>query len=196
MNRRLLILTLFIFGLIITYMVAKRGVGESGLRKQNDELVKQELKLYKINDIGVMLLSPDEPIKKDLSLKRVETIKNGIMYEYSQGSFRISVARFEYKNENPDIDALEKALLLQFENVSNPQTLKYKKSLLDENGVKARVIEGTMGYKKIKLPVGFYAKILTKDKYFYQFIVTYIVSGENITEYAKKVFESIKLIYE
>ncbi|BAI80453.1 hypothetical protein DEFDS_0981 [Deferribacter desulfuricans SSM1] len=196
MNRKLLILTLFIFGLVLVAVVARRGVGEAGLKKQNENLVKKELKLYKLNDLGIELLSPGELIKHDLKIKKVEIIKQGIMYDYSEGAFRISVARFEYAKDNPDIDVIENALLLQFKNVSNKETLKYQKKDLDEGGVKARVIYGTMGYKKLKLPVGFFAKIITKDKYFYQFIITYVDTGEDIKEYSKKIFESIKLVNE
>lgn len=196
MNRKLMILTLFIFGLVLVAVVARRGVGEAGLKKQNENLVKKELKLYKLKDLGIELLSPGELIKHDLKIKKVEIIKQGIMYDYSEGAFRISVARFEYAKDNPDIDVIENALLLQFKNVSNKETLKYQKKDLDEGGVKARVIYGTMGYKKLKLPVGFFAKIITKDKYFYQFIITYVDTSEDIKEYSKKIFESIKLVNE
>ncbi|KAA0259550.1 hypothetical protein FHQ18_01340 [Deferribacter autotrophicus] len=196
MNKKIIIISLVVFAIAIFGVYIKKqlsNVSDEKIHERNLTLLSKKLENYKLDEIGVNLLSPGELKKRDLNIKKKDIIKDAAVYEYNYGFFGVSVAKFVYADKNPDIKALEKGLIDQLSKFSVKGTLKYSQENRDTDDLSIRVVKGTMKYKNLERVVGFRAKLITNGNIFYQFIVTFDNTDDKIIELGEKVFSSIRI---
>ncbi|MGA1846989.1 hypothetical protein [Deferribacter abyssi] len=197
MGKKVFWITTIVFSLIFIGILINKSMTNKKIFKQNNILLTKKLKIHELRDIGVTLLSPGELKKHDVKVKKSQKdiIKDGAVYDYSFGAYKISISKFIYGKANPNIETLQNWFIGQLQRESKKNSLHY--TIKEENNKdwKIRIIKGDMQYKNLKYKVGFMAKLITGKKVFYQFIITYVKTNKNIQTFSEKIFNSIKVNY-